>query len=274
MKRPTFSFIIPTLNEEKFLPNLLASLVEQEGRDFEVIVVDGASKDKTVAQAKRFTKKLPLRLLQSVKASLPLQRNMGAREARGEWLVFVDADSVLLPYFIPRVSAYIQDNRPDLFTTWFRPDSEVASETMITLFALAVVEGSILIKRPLATPGPLTAVRQTLFTEIGGYDERHAFNEDVDFGLRLDAHGVKQHIIRETLYVWSMRRIRKEGAMRMTQQYVRAAVPILLFKKPLSSMSGYVMGGQMYGKKVRKAGPFAIARFRRQLKKFVKEVVT
>ena len=49
----TYSVIIPTLNEEKFLPNLLESLIVQTDKHFEVIVVDGSSKDKTVAIAGR-----------------------------------------------------------------------------------------------------------------------------------------------------------------------------------------------------------------------------
>src|SRR3989344_1520147 len=113
MKSPMFSVIIPTLNEEKFLPKLLTSLVDQANRDFEVIVVDGKSRDKTVAVAKTFIKKLPkLKIIISKKASLPLQRNIGARAAHGEWFIFVDADGVLMPYFIERVQQFIFKQKP------------------------------------------------------------------------------------------------------------------------------------------------------------------
>jgi len=55
---PTFSVIIPTLNEEKFLPNLLRSLADQSKKDFEVIVVDDCSKDKTRTIAKSYGHKV------------------------------------------------------------------------------------------------------------------------------------------------------------------------------------------------------------------------
>src|SRR5690348_11138372 len=101
-----YSIIIPALNEEKFLPNLLTSLASQTKKDFEVIVVDGSSKDKTVSRARSFHKTVPgLRVVISKIASLPLQRNIGAKAAKGEWLIFVDADSILLPYFIERISS-------------------------------------------------------------------------------------------------------------------------------------------------------------------------
>src|SRR5258706_4031142 len=90
-----FSVVIPALNEEKFLPKLLASLAAQTVKDFEVVVVDGSSKDKTVTVARSFAKKLPkLQVVVSKVASLPLQRNLGAKKTTGEWLIFIDADSV------------------------------------------------------------------------------------------------------------------------------------------------------------------------------------
>ena len=54
MGKPFFSIVIPALNEEKFLPKLLESLSHQHFCDFEVIVVDGRSKDKTVAVAETY----------------------------------------------------------------------------------------------------------------------------------------------------------------------------------------------------------------------------
>ena len=88
------SVVIPALNEEKYLPQLLQSLSEQTQPDFEVVVVDGSSKDRTVELARSFSSKLPaLNVIVSPTARLPLQRNLGARATSGEWLVFLDADS-------------------------------------------------------------------------------------------------------------------------------------------------------------------------------------
>jgi len=113
------SIIIPTLNEETFLPKLLDSLVTQTQKDFEVIVVDGSSKDKTVELAHSFSANLPnLQVIVSNKASLPLQRNLGAKNAIGDWLVFVDADSILMPYFIERILNFIHTKNSSVFTTW------------------------------------------------------------------------------------------------------------------------------------------------------------
>lgn len=249
MKSPKFSIIIPTLNEEKFLPKLLDSLVRQTRKDFEVVVVDGSSKDKTVAVTRSFTRKLPkLQVIVSHQASLPLQRNLGAKEAKGQWLVFVDADSVLMPYFVNRLSVFIQKTSPKWFTTWCLPDSDTVNDAIYTLLANIFWESMFIIKRP-AAPGPLNCILRDLFRTVGGYDETQAFNEDVEFGLRLAKHGATLTFLRETLYVWSMRRIRREGKMKLLNQYIVAMIPILLFNRPFKAMPGYIMGGHIYGKK-------------------------
>lgn len=260
-----FSVIIPTLNEEKFLPNLLQSLTQQSEKDFEVIVVDGSSKDKTVVLAKQFP---GVKILISKKASLPLQRNMGARVAKGEWLLFVDADTILLPYAIERVKAFVRTSDRTVFTSWCLPDSTVSGDAIITLFWNIVLEGSILFKRPLP-PGPFSGVRADIFRTVGGYNENHAFNEDVEFGLRLDRHGHTVAMLREGLYHVSLRRFRKQGTLRVIQQYMRAALPVLVLKRPLNKMSDYIMGGHTYTRRQPKKSLLKV--YEKKLKQLFKE---
>lgn len=270
MRKPTFSIIIPTLNEEKFLPKLLDSLSRQTDRNFEVIVVDGSSRDKTVAAARTFVRRVPGLTIEVIKRpSLPKQRNAGARLARGEWLVFVDADSILLPYFIERISSYIREQSPQLFTTWFRPDSNNPREAVYSLVANIYIEATLLLKKPL-TPGPLTIVHREAFERVGGYDEEHLYNEDADFGLRLHKSGITLEIAREVMYVWSLRRIRKEGTLKVLNQYVVSALPILLFNRSLKRMPGYIMGGHLYGK--RRVRRSVLKVYERKLRALMKEL--
>lgn len=270
MRRPLFSVIIPTLNEEKFLPKLLASLSEQTQKNFEVIVVDGSSKDKTVRVATSYARKFPhLQVIVSKTASLPLQRNLGAKAARGEWFVFVDADSILMPYFVERVQRFIQERQPQFFTTWAQPDSHDVNDAIFTLFTNIYFEGSIKFKRQLA-PGPLTLIQSDVFRSIGGYDETHAFHEDVELGLRLASKGIDLMILREALFIYSMRRIRREGKLKVMQQYVASIFPVLLFKHPFKYMPGYIMGGQLYGRK-KKINRSVLKVYERKLKQLLKE---
>ncbi len=266
-----FSIIIPTLNEEKFLPKLLDSLAVQTDKNFEVIVVDGKSKDKTTAVARSYSKKLTkLHIVVSPKASLPLQRNLGAQQAKGEWLIFIDADSVLFPYFIERINIFIKEKDPSLFTTWMRPDSNDPKDANIALLANLIIGTSMIIHKPVGT-GPLTAVRHDVFERVGRYDETHNYNEDADFNMRMYKNNVIFEIIPETLYVWSLRRIRQQGKLKVLQQYIISAVPMILFNKPLKYMPGYIMGGQLYDKKKVHAA-VTLRRYEKNLKKLLKEI--
>jgi glycosyltransferase involved in cell wall biosynthesis len=254
------SLVIPALNEEKFLPNLLESLACQTRRDFEVVVVDGSSKDKTVATAGSFQSQLPgLKVIVSEKASLPLQRNLGAKATNGEWLVFIDADSIMLPYFVERVEWFIDTQKPALFTSWFRPDSEVSGDALFTLIANSFVEGSVYFQRPIA-PGPLTIVRRDIFDQVGGYNEVLTFGEDYEFTQRVAQRGVALQILRETLYEYSLRRVRRDGKFRFMSLYARASLRVLFTRKNLEHVPSYIMGGQLYDVKPNSPSDTAIRR--------------
>ena len=98
--KPYFSIIIPTLNEEKYLPLLLKDLSNQTFQEFEVIVVDGKSEDQTVNKAQTFTKLVKrLTIITSVR-NVSTQRNAGAKIAIGKQLLFNDADNRLPKLFL------------------------------------------------------------------------------------------------------------------------------------------------------------------------------
>lgn len=272
MHKPLFSVVIPALNEEKFLPKLLESIAKQTYRNFEVVVVDGKSKDKTVMLAKTFRDKIPhLQVTVASKASLPLQRNLGAKKTRGEWLCFFDADGELVPYFFERVKEYIEKTKPELLTTWFKPDTDNPKDSIFTLFGNMVLEGSLLLKRPLP-PGPLTLVRRDIYEKVGGYDETHAFHEDVDFGLRLYKLGVRLEILRESLCVWSLRRLRREGTLKVVNQYIISILPVLIMNKSIKFMPGYIMGGQLYKDKKIKIKKPSSRLFKQKFNQFIQEI--
>jgi glycosyltransferase involved in cell wall biosynthesis len=80
------SVIIPAFNEEKFLPRCLESLKNQKFKDFEIIVVDNNSTDKTAEIAKKFN----VILVSEKSQGVAYARNKGAEIAKGEILIFND----------------------------------------------------------------------------------------------------------------------------------------------------------------------------------------
>jgi hypothetical protein len=88
------SVIIPTLQEENYLPNLLTSIKHQSYFPIETIVVDSSPSESYYA-TKTICSKFGARTLHRPDLNLPAARNEGARQARGEILLFSDADNIL-----------------------------------------------------------------------------------------------------------------------------------------------------------------------------------
>lgn len=96
MKNLKVSVVIPVYNEEKVIAQCIKSLLNQTYQDQEIILVDDGSSDKTVEIIKSF----PVRLLQQNHQGPGAARNLGASQAKGKILVFVDADMTFDKRFI------------------------------------------------------------------------------------------------------------------------------------------------------------------------------
>lgn len=98
---PMISIIIPVFNAEAYLPRCLRSLQEQENKNFEAILIDDGSTDRSAAVCRQFTETDPrFRLYQKENGGVSSARNTGLGYAQGEWLVFADADDWLSPDFL------------------------------------------------------------------------------------------------------------------------------------------------------------------------------
>jgi glycosyltransferase involved in cell wall biosynthesis len=110
------SIIICTLNEEHYLPKLLNSLwAQKEAPVCEILIIDGGSTDgtKSVVEAHQKIAPLPysLRFVNATQKGVALQRNEGARLAKKEQLLFLDADVVLNPHFLAAAWQQIQTQK-------------------------------------------------------------------------------------------------------------------------------------------------------------------
>jgi glycosyltransferase involved in cell wall biosynthesis len=252
MKKPKFSIIIPALNEEKFLPKLLASITRQTVKNFDVVVVDGQSKDRTIAVANRFKSRIPnLTVVSCDPPGVSRQRNMGARVGRADWLVFVDADSVLLPAFIERIGRFINRKHARFFTTWLMADRDDPVYAIAAFLFNISIEAEILIQHPWA-PGPLTVVERSAFEMVGGYNEKCTYGEDHELGVMVYKKGIPLQVLREVLYIYSFRRFRKEKTLKILDRTLKSTVAIMLTDRGLAHIPGFKSGGLMYSQKEQK----------------------
>ena len=95
---PKFSVIIPLYNKEKYITGCLQSVLQQAFSDFEIVVVDDGSSDNSVDTIKRTIHDNRLRIITQKNAGPAAARNTGIKAAVGEWIVFLDADDLFLPW--------------------------------------------------------------------------------------------------------------------------------------------------------------------------------
>ena len=107
MKNPIISIVIPTLNEEKYLPKTLKSLKNQTFKNYELIICDGGSTDRTVEIAKSFG----ARVIVKNNSNVCEARDIGLRQASGEILVGADADTIYPNDHLQNIYEAFQKNK-------------------------------------------------------------------------------------------------------------------------------------------------------------------
>jgi glycosyltransferase involved in cell wall biosynthesis len=225
MASPFFSVIIPCLNEEKFLPNLLEDLNHQTFTDFEVIVVDGNSDDQTVTKAKTFSSPKPQVLTTKIR-NVSHQRNLGTTKAKANWFVFMDADNRLPPHFIEGLKYQLSHKQTDAFSTFCKPDTKHPQDQTIALILNVGQYASNLLKKPQAL-GAMIGVTRQAFNQIGGFKDEVKFREDTVFVQSLTKHNLTFKIFTDPTYTYSFRRFSKEGTLGMLRKVSKLQVKII-----------------------------------------------
>ena len=244
-RQPFFSIIIPVLNEEKCLPILLKDLANQTISDFEVIVVDGHSTDKTVEKANALKDKLPsLTILSSKIRNVSVQRNMGAEAAKGKYLLFNDADNNLPDYYLEGLRYQLRVKPVDTFTVWCSADSDKSSDKTIATYLNLMVETAYQMGNPAAF-GAMIGCKSSIFGKTGGFNPEVGFAEDTEFVRQSYKKGFSFHVFHDPRYVYSLRRFRTMGKLKLIQKYAILNLKYLT-KQKVDQKKEYPMGGEVF----------------------------
>lgn len=245
LKKPFFSVIIPTLNEEDYLPKLLSDFAKQKQKNFEVIVVDAKSEDKTKQKALKFSKYFPLEFCTSAKRSVSYQRNFGAKKADGEFLVFLDADTRVSETFTKKLYIDIFRKKGQLFLPILVTEQLSRKNRVLFKLINSVIELSQSLNRPLSAGGSIFIARK-IFFEVNGFKENLYMSEDHNLVQRIRKIGIKAKILKDIKIVFSFRRIEREGQVRVLYKYLLALVYMLVNGEMTSKIFMYEMGGGRY----------------------------
>ncbi len=226
MQKPRISVVIPAFNEEGYLPKVLESLEMQTFNDFEVIVVDGASTDRTRDIAAKHGK-----VVIEKRKGIGLARNIGVAHAKGELLFFTNADTSLSPSVLD-VYAKAFDKRELVAATGPLVPIEETTKFIRFWYKFASVwlaKLSFWLGRP-AIAGSNFSVRKSAFEKVGGFDTSFDTYEDLDLTMRLRNAGEIAYI-NEAIVATSTRRIRKWGIPKYIYFNASNVLKYSLFKR-------------------------------------------
>lgn len=208
------SIIIPTLNEEKYLPLLLEQIRKQDFSDYEVIVADAGSSDKTVKIAKDYK----CRVVKG--GTVAYGRNQGARSARGQLLLFIDADNIYLPDdFLSELISQFKEKKCDIASFPLYIDGNRMDKVAYKVYNWWAKK----LQNFKAYATNSMIVKKEVFDKAGGFDESITIGEDHDLARRASKIGKFRYIEIDPILV-SARRMEKEGRIRIYSKYILAEI--------------------------------------------------
>ncbi len=218
--------IIPTLNEEKYLAKTLLLLRNQTERNFEVIVADSYSKDRTV----QIAKKMGVKIVMTRRLGPGAGRNAGAESACGEVLIFLDADTWVPANFVEKVVRYFEQAGVVAATCRYTCNDGSPVDRFIYLFA----SNSLFLFREFRMfthlPGFCSFYYRPVFTAMRGFREDLTHVEDGELAYRMSKQG-KLGYVPGLMVATSARRVKKWGYFKITMSYLADTVLFFAARK-------------------------------------------
>lgn len=223
------SVIIPTLNEEKLLPKLLDQLNDQklkENFQYEVIISDGGSKDRTVEIAKKYTDKIVIHN-QPRRQKISEGKNLGYKISSGEVLVFICADCRFEnPYKFFEYVTNFRNSNYLAATFWFDvfPEEKKWSDYIFHFFFNWFIRFLNFIGNGMGR-GECQVIKREVFETVRGYDENLTAGEDYDLYTRIRKLGKIDVNFKIKIYE-SPRRYRKFGYIKILLMWFRNSLRV------------------------------------------------
>ncbi|WP_455108193.1 glycosyltransferase [Porphyromonas sp.] len=209
-----YSFVIPVYNRPEEVRELLESLTRQDFFDFEVVIIEDGSSVSSQAVVDSYQGSLPMIRYIAVSNGGPSRaRNIGAREAQGEYLIILDSDVVLPAGYLSAVDDYLQKDPvdafggPDAASEDFTPIQKAINYAMTSPLTTGGIRGGSANGMEKFKPRSFNlGCRSSVYRLLGGFNETLRFGEDIDFSLRLIEGGYRTALIPKA-FVYHKRRV-------------------------------------------------------------------
>jgi glycosyltransferase involved in cell wall biosynthesis len=196
------TIIIPCYNNASTIVQTLNSVMQQDYESIEIIIVNDGSSDNTDAvinEYMKLNKKYSIVFINQKNGGPSKARNTGADKANSPYLIFLDADDLLLPSFVSKCMVKIESD-PDLNIIYTKGNyfGARSGEWNLPVFSIPVfIEANCI---------PVTAlIRKKIFEKVGGFDEKLNYTEDWELWIKIIKEFGGVFRIDESLFLYRKR---------------------------------------------------------------------
>jgi glycosyltransferase involved in cell wall biosynthesis len=190
MNRPLVTVIVPVYNGERYVGSALKSILGQDYRPLEIIVVDDGSVDGSADIAKSFPE---IHYIHQCNQGVAVARNTGLDAARGQFIAFLDQDDSWMPNKLNRQIDYLlKYAQVDCVITKSRFFLEPGTE------APSWLKKDLLLEDHAGYVPSTLVVRKTAFEKVGRFDPVYTMGSDSDWFFRAKNCGVSIAVLPET----------------------------------------------------------------------------
>lgn len=223
---PKVSVVIPCYNHGQFLPETLDSLEAQTFTDFEVIVVNDGSTDTPTVALMNGLDRDKARVLHTENRGVSAARNLGISEARGEYILPLDADDLIAPEYMQRAVGVL-DAEPEVGIVYGERvlfGEKEGSDALPEYDRRAILVDNCIC--------PAAFFRKCDWEAVGGYNEKMVHGwEDWDFWIALTSLGKQVVKIPERLFFYRVRSASRDHSLSFRQKLVSMFAIVLRHKR-------------------------------------------
>lgn len=227
-----YSIVLPTFGRPGDVDEFLDSLVKQEYRNFEVIIVDATFNNSVKQVAERYQDKLKLQFIYRKGLGISDSRNLGVEHAEGNFMLFIDSDCIIPPQYLSEIEKFLVLNPvdafggPDAASHEFTPAQKAINYVMTSFLTTGGIRGKAKRIGKFELRGFNMGISREAFRAVGGYSGMKVA-EDIDLSMRIHKAGFKTALITDA-YVYHKRKTNLYKFLVQMFMYGKARIDLFL----------------------------------------------
>lgn len=215
-EQPLISVIVPSFNQGRYIRATIDSVLNQEYRPLQIIVIDGGSRDETVSVLKSFGSTAELEWVSENDRGVVEAVNKGFARARGELVAIQSSDDCYLPGAFPTAIQEFREN-PDLGLLYGDTVKVNAEGQELARHKIGPYSLLNLLRLQTWIPQPSAFFRRELLDALGGWDDRIPYAPDTDLWIRM----AFRTVVKKVNHYFSLRRMHGEQRDKQAAKIVR-----------------------------------------------------